>query len=117
MAQDTAVAVGRLVRAGWRLLARVTGGGSPAPEEGTRPRTDARDRARRRKGATAATPRRKGKARAAPDFRTGFPARRSRGEMVDTEEKIYAAGTPQGVTSVRAKSQRHRKSTADRWNQ
>jgi hypothetical protein len=36
--------------------------------------------------------------------------------MVDTEEKIYAAGTPQDVTSVRAKSQRHRKSTADRWN-
>jgi hypothetical protein len=37
--------------------------------------------------------------------------------MVDTEQEIYRAGTPQDVTSVRAKSQRHRKSTADRWNQ
>ena len=51
------------------------------------------------------------------DFRTRFAARRSRGEMVNTEQEIYRAGTPQDVTSVRAKSQRHRKSTADRWNQ
>jgi hypothetical protein len=37
--------------------------------------------------------------------------------MLDTEDEIYCAGTPQDVTSVRAKTQRHRKSTADRWNQ
>lgn len=29
----------------------------------------------------------------------------------------YAPGTPQDVTSTRAKSSRHKKSTADHWNQ
>jgi hypothetical protein len=51
------------------------------------------------------------------DFRKSFARRRSKGEMVNTEHKLFRAGTPQDVTSVRAKSQRHRKSTADRWNQ
>lgn len=46
-----------------------------------------------------------------------FSARRSRGQMVSTEAEIFAAHTPQDVTSVRAKSRRHRKSTADKWNQ
>jgi hypothetical protein len=32
-------------------------------------------------------------------------------------QKIAAHGTPQDVTDPRAKSQRHRKSTADKWNQ
>jgi hypothetical protein len=50
-------------------------------------------------------------------FGKSFAARRSQGEMVNTESEIYEAGTPQNVTDVRAKSQRHRKSTADKWNQ
>ena len=32
-------------------------------------------------------------------------------------EKLQQAGTPQDVTSTRAKSQRHGKVTADKWNQ
>ena len=51
------------------------------------------------------------------DFRTRFAQRRSRGELVDTEREIFAADTPPDVTSVRAKSSRHGKSTADKWNQ
>jgi len=51
------------------------------------------------------------------DFRTRFARRRSRGELVDTEQQIFRADTPPDVTSVRAKSSRHGKSTADRWNQ
>jgi hypothetical protein len=34
-----------------------------------------------------------------------------------TPKKMTDAATPPDVTSVRAKSQRHRKSTADKWNQ
>jgi hypothetical protein len=112
-AQDTAIVVGRFVRDTWWGLARLIGGG-PAPDGGASPRKVVRGR--RPRSATAVAPRRKGKDRA-PDFRTGFAARRSRGEMVNTEQEIHRAGTPQDVTSVRAKSQRHRKSTADRWNQ
>jgi len=37
--------------------------------------------------------------------------------MVDEQAEIFDAGTPPDVTSVRAKSQRHGKSTADKWNQ
>jgi hypothetical protein len=51
------------------------------------------------------------------DFRKRFARRRSKGEMVDKQHELFRAGTPQDVTSVRAKSQRHGKSTADRWNQ
>jgi hypothetical protein len=51
------------------------------------------------------------------DFRTSFAGRRSKGEMLDTERKLFPADTPQEVTSVRVKSQRHCKPTADRWNQ
>jgi len=50
-------------------------------------------------------------------FRTKFAARRSRGLMVDTEDELDRADTPADVSSVRAKSQRHGKSTADKWNQ
>ncbi|NUT56385.1 MAG: hypothetical protein HOQ03_10425 [Thermoleophilia bacterium] len=32
-------------------------------------------------------------------------------------QKLAAPGTPQDVTDPRAKSQRHRKVTADKWNQ
>jgi hypothetical protein len=114
-AQDMAIVVGRFVRDTWRGLARVIGGG-PAADGGAILRTGVRGRPRRPKSATAVAPRRKGKDRA-PNFRTSFAAERSRGEMVNTEQEVYRAGAPQDVTSVRAKSQRHRKSTADRWNQ
>ena len=50
-------------------------------------------------------------------FRKSFSARRSKGEMVNTEAEIFSASTPPDVTSVRAKSSRHGKSTADKWNQ
>jgi hypothetical protein len=54
--------------------------------------------------------------RAIGDFRTKFARRRSRGELASTERKLFRAGTPPDVTSVRAKSSRHGKSTADKWN-
>jgi hypothetical protein len=50
-------------------------------------------------------------------FGKPFSARRSRGELVNTEAKASAAGTPQDVTSVRAKNAGHKKKTADKWNQ
>jgi len=33
------------------------------------------------------------------------------------EQKLIKDGTPQDVTSTRAKNQRHGKVTADKWNQ
>jgi hypothetical protein len=51
------------------------------------------------------------------DFRTRFARRRTKAEMADKQDELYKAGTPQDVTSARAKSQRHGKVTADRWNQ
>jgi hypothetical protein len=36
---------------------------------------------------------------------------------VKTQRDLYAPGTPQDVTDPRAKSQRHKKTTADKWNQ
>ena len=50
-------------------------------------------------------------------FGKSFSARRSQAEMTNKQAEIFDAGTPQDVTSVRAKSQRHGKSTADKWNQ
>jgi hypothetical protein len=50
-------------------------------------------------------------------FGKSFSARRSQGEMANTEHEVFDAKTPPDVTSTRAKSQRHRKSTADKWNQ
>ena len=50
-------------------------------------------------------------------FGKSFSARRSQGEMANTQREIFDASTPPDVTSVRAKSRRHRKSTADKWNQ
>lgn len=35
----------------------------------------------------------------------------------ETQQKVVAAGTPQDVTSVRAKNSGHGKKTADKWNQ
>jgi hypothetical protein len=50
-------------------------------------------------------------------LRTRFARRRSKGLMANREGGLYRRGTPQDVTSARAKSQRHGKVTADRWNQ
>ena len=50
-------------------------------------------------------------------FGKSFSARRSQGGMANTEHEVFDAKTPPDVTSTRAKSQRHRKSTADKWNQ
>lgn len=50
-------------------------------------------------------------------FRKRFSGKRSKGQMADTSDQLIDAATPQEVTSTRAKSQRHRKSTADKWNQ
>jgi hypothetical protein len=55
--------------------------------------------------------------RAIGDFRTNFARRRSRGELSNTEDQLFRADTPADVTSVRAKSSRDGKSTADKWNQ
>jgi hypothetical protein len=49
-------------------------------------------------------------------FGKGFSGRRSQGEMANKRE-VFDAGTPQDVTSVRAKSTGHGKKTADKWNQ
>lgn len=51
------------------------------------------------------------------DFRKRFSAKRSRSAISGSKQEIYRADTPQDVTSVRAKSSRHGKSTADKWNQ
>jgi hypothetical protein len=56
-------------------------------------------------------------ARTIRDFRTRFAHRRSKGAVPGTKRDLFDAGTPQDVTSARAKSQRHGKVTADRWNQ
>jgi hypothetical protein len=50
-------------------------------------------------------------------FGKSFSARRSQGEMPNTQQKVFKAHTPQDVTSVRAKSAGHGKKTADKWNQ
>lgn len=50
-------------------------------------------------------------------FGQSFSQRRSQGEMTNREAELFDAPTPQDVTSVRAKSQGHRKKTADKWNQ
>jgi hypothetical protein len=50
-------------------------------------------------------------------FRTRFARRRSKGLMPNTEQELFHRSTPPDVTNPRAKSQRHGKVTADRWNQ
>lgn len=51
-----------------------------------------------------------------PRFRKRFSSRRSRGKMANVQDQIEKSSTPPDVSSVRAKSQRHGKSTADKWN-
>lgn len=50
-------------------------------------------------------------------FAKSFSSRRSQGEMANTQSEVFRAHTPQDVTDPRAKSSRHGKSTADKWNQ
>ena len=50
-------------------------------------------------------------------FGKSWSARRSHGEMANKQQEVFRADTPADVTSVRAKSARHGKSTADKWNQ
>jgi hypothetical protein len=50
-------------------------------------------------------------------FGKSFSARRSQGEMTNKQGEVFDAHTPPDVTSVRAKSRRRGKSTADKWNQ
>jgi hypothetical protein len=50
-------------------------------------------------------------------FRARYARRRSRGLAPNTERKLHRHDTPPDVDSPRAKSQRHGKVTADRWNQ
>jgi hypothetical protein len=50
-------------------------------------------------------------------FRTPFPRGRSRSGISGSEPELTRTGTPADVTSTRAKSSRHGKSTADKWNQ
>ena len=50
-------------------------------------------------------------------FGKRFSARRSQGEMVNTEGQVRDANTPQDVYSARAKNQGKGKVTADKWNQ
>ncbi|MGB2875180.1 MAG: hypothetical protein WBB76_06860 [Gaiellaceae bacterium] len=50
-------------------------------------------------------------------FGKSWSARRSQGEMSNTQREVFDAHTPPDVTSVRAKSTGHGKKTADKWNQ
>jgi hypothetical protein len=50
-------------------------------------------------------------------FGKSFSARRTQGEMTSKHDDVLKAGTPQDVTSVRAKNRGHGKKTADKWNQ
>jgi hypothetical protein len=50
-------------------------------------------------------------------FGKSFSARRTQGEMTNRQSEVFDASTPQDVSSVRAKSERRGKVTADKWNQ
>lgn len=50
-------------------------------------------------------------------FGKRYSEQRSKGLMSPTDDQVNANRTPQDVASVRAKSARHKKSTADKWNQ
>jgi hypothetical protein len=39
------------------------------------------------------------------------------GKRMDVQPSVIAPHTPQNVTDVRAKSEGHKKKTADKWNQ
>ena len=50
-------------------------------------------------------------------FGKSFAARRTQSEMTNKQTELIAKGTTQDVSSTRAKNSRHRKVTADKWNQ
>ena len=50
-------------------------------------------------------------------FGKSFSARRTQGEMTNKQDELFDAKTPPDVSSVRAKSGRGGKVTADKWNQ
>ena len=50
-------------------------------------------------------------------FRKKASAPDNPGGAAASQDQVFAPGTPAEVTSTRAKSQRHKKSTADKWNQ
>ena len=50
-------------------------------------------------------------------FGKGFSARRTQAEMTNKQAEVFDASTPADVTDTRAKSERHGKVTADKWNQ
>jgi hypothetical protein len=50
-------------------------------------------------------------------FRKRFSRKRAKGMMASRQRDLYRADRPPDVASQRAKSQRHGKVTADRWNQ
>jgi hypothetical protein len=66
-------------------------------------------------GRSAALPKRLGQSLA--DFRMSFTRRPRRAPTSSSESDIVHATRPADATSVRAKSSRHGKSTADKWNQ
>ena len=55
--------------------------------------------------------------RALDSFRKRFTRKRSKGMMASRQRDLYRADRPPDVASQRAKSQRHGKVTAYRWNQ
>ena len=50
-------------------------------------------------------------------FGKSFSQGRSQSEMTNKHDDLVDAGTPQDVTSPRAKNERKGKVTADKWNQ
>lgn len=50
-------------------------------------------------------------------FRTRFARKRTPAVITGSERNMNRPGTPQDVTSVRAKNSGHGKVTADKWNQ
>jgi hypothetical protein len=50
-------------------------------------------------------------------FGKSFSGTRTQQAMADTEAQLFKSGTPQDVSSVRAKNSGHGKKTADKWNQ
>jgi hypothetical protein len=50
-------------------------------------------------------------------FGKHYSGRRSAGSARPADDEVVGHGTPQDVTSTRAKSARHKKVTADNWNQ
>ena len=50
-------------------------------------------------------------------FGKSWSARRSQGEMVNTQDRMFQESRPKDDARARAKSSGHGKKTADKWNQ